>query len=156
MSSKTLSMRVLEAQKVSYQIHTYPEGERDAKNIARLLNIPADRIYKTLVVVRDKGKPLLVMVPGSHKLNLKMLAKELGEKKVKLAAHARAEELTGLQVGGISPLALLNRGFLILLDQSAANHDSVLVSAGKKGINIEIDPVDLRKVTSALYVDVIS
>lgn len=156
MSSKTLAMKVLEAQKVSYVVHTYPEYERDAKKIAQWIEIPAERIFKTLVVTRETGKPLLVMVPGSHQLNLKKLAKDLGEKKVKFASHVQAEELTGLEVGGISPLVLLNRGFMILLDQSATAFDTICVSAGKKGVNIELDPVDLHKVTAARYVDVIS
>ena len=156
MSNKTLAMKVLESHSVSYLIHTYPGNERDAEKIAQWLEMPAERIFKTLVVVREKGKPLLVMVPGSHQLNLKMLAKELGEKKVKFASHKQAEDLTGLQVGGISALVLLNRGFSILLDRSATAFDTICVSAGKKGINIELDPVDLHKITVARYVDVIS
>ena len=156
MSSKTLAMRVLEGAKISYQIHTYPEDERDAEKIAQQLDIPSDRVFKTLVVIRETGKPMLVMIPGSHQLNLKKLAKFLGEKKVKFATHAQAEQLTGLKVGGISPLVLLNRGFLILLDRSAVDHETVCVSAGKKGINLELDPHDLRQVSGARYLDAIS
>lgn len=156
MSSKTLAMKVLESHKVSYRVHSYPENERDAKKIALRIEMPAERIFKTLVVTRVQGKSLLVMVPASHQLNLKLLAKELGEKKVKFASHIQAEEMTGLQVGGISPLVLLNRGFVILLDRSATAFDSICVSAGKKGLNIELDPVDLHSVTAARYVDVIS
>lgn len=156
MTIKTLAMKVLESQKVAYKVHTYPENERDARKIAEWLEMPAERVFKTLVVVREGGKPLLVMVPGSHQLNLKMLAKELSEKKVKLAPHVQAEDLTGLQVGGISPLALLNRGFVILLDRSATAFETICISAGRKGMNVELNPVNLHKVTSARYVDVIS
>jgi Cys-tRNA(Pro)/Cys-tRNA(Cys) deacylase len=156
MSSKTLAMKVLESQKIAYKVHTYPEHERDAKKIALWIEMPAERIFKTLVVTRDQGKSLLVMIPASHQLNLKMLAKELGEKKVKFASHVQAEQMTGLQVGGISPLVLLNRGFTILLDRSAFAFDTICVSAGKKGLNIELGPVDLCEVTAARYVDVIS
>jgi Cys-tRNA(Pro)/Cys-tRNA(Cys) deacylase len=144
MSSKTLAMKVLESHNVSYKVHNYPEDERDAKKIALWIEMPAERIFKTLVVTREQGKSILVMVPASHQLNLKMLARVLGEKKVKFASHFQAEEMNGLQVGGISPLVLLNRGFLILLDRSASACDTICVSAGKKGLNIELDPVELQ------------
>jgi len=156
MSDKTLAMRVLEGRKVDYEVHTYPEQERDAEKIAEWLEIPADRVFKTLVAVREPGKPILVMVPGSHQLDLKKLAKEVGEKKIKLASHVQAEALTGLQVGGISPLALMNKRFVMLLDRSAAVYDTICISAGKKGLNIELNPAELMRITSAQYVDVIS
>jgi Cys-tRNA(Pro)/Cys-tRNA(Cys) deacylase len=156
MSDKTLAMRVLEGRKVDYKVHTYPEQERDAEKIAEWLEIPADRVFKTLVAVREQGKPILVMVPGSHQLDLKKLAKEVGEKKIKLASHLQAEALTGLQVGGISPLALMNKGFVLLLDRSAAACNTICISAGKKGLNVELNPAELVRITSAQYVDVIS
>ena len=149
-------MRVLEGRKVDYEVHTYPEQERDAEKIAEWLDIPVDRVFKTLVAVREQGKPLLVMVPGSHQLDLKKLAKEVGEKKIKLASHVQAEALTGLQVGGISPLALINKGFVMLLDRSAVTCHTICISAGKKGLNVELNPAELIRITSARYVDVIS
>jgi len=148
-------MKVLESHAVAYKVHTYPTNERDAEKIAEYLDMPADRVFKTLVAVRERGKPILVMVPGSCQLNLKKLAKELGEKKVKLATHNQAEKLTGLQVGGISPLALLNRGFVLLLDRSAAVFETICISAGKKGLNIELNPRELKSVTAARYVNVV-
>jgi Cys-tRNA(Pro)/Cys-tRNA(Cys) deacylase len=147
-------MKVLESRSIAYQIHTYPEKERDAEKIAGYLGIPADRVFKTLVAVREDKKPLLVMVPGNHQLDLKKLAKGVGEKKVKLATHVQAEKITGLQVGGISPLALLNRGFDIVLDRSATAHEAICISAGKKGVNIELDPKKLQLVTAAHNLDV--
>ncbi|MFN2190589.1 MAG: aminoacyl-tRNA deacylase [Candidatus Promineifilaceae bacterium] len=154
MAKKTLAMKLLESYDIVFKVYEYPESERDAETIAGLLGVSPDRLFKTLVAVREGKKHLLVMLPGSHQLDLKKLAKELGEKKVKLATHAEAEKLTGLQVGGISPLALMNRGFSVILDESAFQHDSILVSAGKKGINLELNPKDLGEITEALLLDV--
>ena len=155
MPKKTIAMRVLESHSAPYKVHAYPDSERDAGRIAEYLQIPAERVYKTLVVQRQGRKPLLAIVPGNHQLDLKKLAKGLGEKKVKLATHVQAEKLTGLQVGGISALALLNRGFDIVLDHSSTAFETICVSAGKKGINVEVNPVDLQRVTGALLLDVI-
>jgi Cys-tRNA(Pro)/Cys-tRNA(Cys) deacylase len=149
-------MKLLEAQKIWYAVHTYPADERDASLIAEWLDIPPERVFKTLVAVRSGGKSLLVMVPASRQLNLKKLAKVIGVKKVRLASHKQAEELTNLQVGGISPLVLLNKGFVMLLDESAADHQTICISAGKKGMNLEMKPADLKEVTGASFVDVVS
>ena len=154
MTKKTLAMKVLESHSIAYQVHTYPEKERDAEKIAGHLGIPTHIVFKTLVAVREGKKPLLVMVPGNHQLDLKKSAKGLGEKRVKVASHVQAERITGLQVGGISPLALLNRGLDIVLDISATAHKAICVSAGKKGVNLELDPEKLQMVTAARNLDV--
>lgn len=156
MTRKTLALKVLESNNIPYRVYTYPDTLRDAVEIARLLGISAERVFKTLVALPANGKPMLVMIPGSYQLNLKMLATETGHKKVKLASHAQAENLTGLEVGGISALALQNRGFQILLDRSAFVFDTICVSGGRKGINVEMEPAKLREVTGAVLVDVIS
>lgn len=152
---KTLAMRVLEGHKVTYGVVTYPSTERDAVKVAEWLGAPAGELFKTLVVVRERGKPFLVMIPADEKLNLKKLAKEVGEKKLKMATHQEAEKLTKLQVGGISPLALLNRGFVMLLDEMAQLYDAVYVSAGQRGINLKVPVKGLLTVTNARYVSVI-
>jgi len=102
--------------------------------VAEALGLPASQVYKTLVVVRERGKPLLVMIPGDRELDLKRLAKAIGEKKLRMATHKEAESLTGLQVGGISALALLNRRFEVYIDRAATKLERVLVSAGRRGI----------------------
>jgi len=153
MTKKTLAMKVLESRSIAYQVHTYPDNERDAEKIAEYLGIDAERVFKTLVAVREGRKPLLVMVPANRQLDLKKLAKGIGEKKVRIASHVQAEKITGLQVGGISPLALLNRGFDMVLDTSAKLHETICISAGKKGINLKLDPEKLQMVTSARYLD---
>jgi Cys-tRNA(Pro)/Cys-tRNA(Cys) deacylase len=152
---KLNSMRVLEAQSVSYEVFTYPPQRHSAVEVAELAGVPPAQVYKTLVVQREEGKPLLVMVAGDRELNLKRLAAAIGEKKLSMASHRDAERLTGLRVGGISPLALLNRGFEIYVDQAAADQSHVYVSAGQRGVNLRVAVEDLLQVTSARLVEAI-
>ncbi len=149
---KTLAMKLLQGRKVPFETHIYPETERDAEKIAEYLGIPAAEVYKTLVVTRAKGKPILCMLAAERQLNLKKLAKALGEKKLALATHAEAEKMTGLKVGGISPLALLNKGFAIYIDEPAKECSRILVSSGKKGLNLGVPVPDLIKITGAKVV----
>jgi Cys-tRNA(Pro)/Cys-tRNA(Cys) deacylase len=151
---KLNSMRVLEREGVPYEVLTFPENVHSAEGVAEFVGLPASRVYKTLVVERPAGgKPLLVMVPGDRDLDLKQLAGCLGEKKLQMASHKDAERLTGLQVGGISALALLNRGFEICLDCRALELDEIVVSAGQRGINLKLAVRGLTRATHARLVD---
>lgn len=154
MVQKTQAMRLLEGKGVPYEAVAYDNNVRDAEVVAGQIGVSPARVFKTLVVVRDRGKPFLVMVPAESQLDLKKMAKAVGEKKVKMASHEEAERLTGLQVGGISPLLLINRGFDILIDASAAEHDTIYVSGGEKGINLKLPVAALVELTGAKQVDV--
>jgi Cys-tRNA(Pro)/Cys-tRNA(Cys) deacylase len=155
MSIRNNVTRLLDARRVSYQLFELPADRHSAEETAELIEVPVHVVYKTLVVVRDgKGrKPLLVMAPAGRELSLKALAASLDEKKLRLATQREAESLTGSQVGGISALALLNRGFEICLDRSALDLASIHVSAGQRGANLRLSVVDLRAVTNARIVD---
>lgn len=142
-SSKTLAERVLEKNRIPFQIHLYNSHERDAVKVASLLKIPAGRLFKTLVAVRARGKPVLAIIPADHTLDLKGLAATFGEKKMKMAAQAEAEKLTRLQAGGISPLALLNGNFDMVIDSACRSWESIFISAGQKGANLQIGVNDL-------------
>lgn len=154
MPIKLNSMRLLDSLQISYTCTEYdPKGEfHSADEAAQLLGVSPERVYKTLVVLREsphKGKPILVMVPSHRELDLKSLARGLGEKKVRMATQKEAESLTGLQVGGISALALLNRGFDICIDEEVELLDRIHISAGKRGIDLELGVQDLLSVTKA-------
>ncbi len=148
-------MRVLEAHDVPYQVFTYPPARHSALEVAELAGVSPAQVFKTLVVQRERGKPILVMIPGDRQLNLKRLAAAIGEKKLHMAPHSEAERLTGLKVGGISALALLNRGFDIYLDQSATGQSDIYVSAGQRGVNLTLAVGDLLRVTGARVVEAI-
>lgn len=130
--------------------HELPPEKLGAMEAAELLGVEPSRVFKTIVATRTKpGKPILAVVPGDEELNLKLTAKALGEKKITLASHAQAEELTGLQTGGISPLALINRGFQVLIDQSALDLGTIFISGGQRGLSIELKPGDLVSLLKA-------
>jgi Cys-tRNA(Pro)/Cys-tRNA(Cys) deacylase len=143
--------RMLDSKKITYQAFELPEEKISALDTASLLNVSAEIIYKSIVFLRTtpKGKPILAVIPATHEVDAKRLAKAVNEKKVKPATLAEAESLTGLKAGGISPLALLNKGFQIFLAQSASEIDEIHVSGGQLGLNIRLKVKDLIKITGA-------
>jgi Cys-tRNA(Pro)/Cys-tRNA(Cys) deacylase len=142
--------RILDARKIPYTAYELPAEKLGALETARLLNVEPAAVYKTIVIARDKPKkPLLVVIPGPNQVDLKMLAAFLGEKKVHLPTEREAEQLTGLQAGGISPLALLNKGFQVVLDASAREQAEIHVSGGQRGLNVRIPVEALIRLTNA-------
>ena len=142
--------RLLDAKKIPYTAYDLPAEKLGAIETASLLNVPLEQVYKTIVVTREgKGKPILAVVPGTAEVDLKLLAKALDEKKLHLATEHEAEQITGLQAGGISPLALINKGFQVLIDISASGFREIHISGGRRGLNIRL-PVDaLVRLTNA-------
>lgn len=164
MQNKLNSMRLLDARKIKYIATTYDaSGEfHTATEAAQLIGAPVEQVYKTIVVLRDpssssgrapkSGKPLLVMLASHCEVDLKALAKSVNEKKLRVATQREAEELTGLQVGGISALVLVNRGFEICLDEPARALDQIHISAGQRGVDVQLAVQDLLAVTNAKFV----
>ena len=153
MAEKTNAMRMLEARKIPFETYTFDPDIHSAEGVAEALGLPAHQVYKTLVVVPQQGKPLLVLVSGDRELDLKLLARAVGEKKLSMASYKEAESLTGLQVGGISALALINRGFDVYIDRPATELSHILVSAGCRGINLKLSVKDLIRITRARVIE---
>jgi len=153
MDFKNNVTRFLDSKRVTYQVFTYDyaAGVHSAVEVAEAIGLPPNQVFKTLVAIADEPnrKPLLVIIPGPDTLDLKALAKATGIKKVRMAAHEQAEALTGLQTGGISPLALINKGFDIYLDAQAQAFTTIAVSAGQRGANVLVPVADLIKLTRA-------
>jgi Cys-tRNA(Pro)/Cys-tRNA(Cys) deacylase len=142
--------RLLDSRKIVYKAYELPTEKLGAEETAQILGVPLEIVFKTIVVLREKpGKAILAVVPGTGEVNLKAVASILGEKKVHLPTQSEAERLTGLQAGGISPLALINRGFTILLDQSALVHEQIHISGGQRGLNIRLSTRALIELTNA-------
>lgn len=142
--------RLLDAKHIPYQAFELPAEKLGAIETAHILNVPVDQVFKTIVVKREgKGKPILAVVPGSREVDLKSLARVVAEKKLHLPSEREAEQLTGLHAGGISPLALINRGFQVVLDASAVKYTQIHVSGGQRGLNILIPVKDFISLTSA-------
>ena len=147
--------RMLEAKKISYKAYELPAEKLGALETARILGVPLAVVYKTIVVLREgKGKPILAVIPGTGEVDLKALAKALGEKKLRLPSEREAEQLTGLQAGGISPLALINKGFQVVIDAAAQNQAEIHVSGGQRGLNICLLVKALAQLTIARFAEV--
>jgi len=155
---RTNAMRLLDAHSVPYQVLVFSPAIHSATGVAETTGLDPALVYKTLVIERQRdrsgpAKALLVMLAGDSQVDLSALATSVGEKKLSMATHRDAESLTGLQVGGISALALLNRGFDIYIDLAAQHLEQVAISAGRRGVNLLLAVSDLIRVAGASWVD---
>lgn len=149
--------RMLEAKKIPFVAYELPPGKLSATETARILGVPLEQVFKTIVVTREgKGKPILAIVPGSAEVDIKRLAKALGEKKLHMPTEHDAEQITGLQAGGISPLALIHKGFQVVLDSSAQKFTEIHISGGQRGLNIRLPVEALLKLTNARLAEISS
>lgn len=136
---------------IAFRIHEYehdPGAASYGLEAAEKLGIPADRVFKTLVAEVD-GRLTVAIVPVRTSLNLKALAAALGAKRAEIAEMAQAERSTGYVAGGISPLGQKKR-LPTVLDESATSFETIYVSAGRRGLEIELRPEDLRAITGGL------
>lgn len=147
--------RMLDARKIPYTAFETPAEKLGALETSRILQVPVGMVFKTIVVTRrGGGKPILALVPGDREVDLKLLAAALAEKKLELPTEREAEQMTGLQAGGISPLALLNRGFRVVIDESARQFAEIHVSGGQRGLNLRIPVGALATLTKAEYAEI--
>ena len=142
----------LDALGIAYTGHTYqhdPAAIAYGDEAARALGVPADRIFKTLLV--DTGDGLAVaVVPVAGQLDLKGTAAALGVKAVRMADPADAARSTGYVLGGISPIGQRRR-LPSVVDDSASSHDTVYVSGGRRGFQVELAPDDLLRATAGSW-----
>ncbi len=150
---RTNAMRALDARHIPYATFTYDESIHSADAVAPLLGVPASRVFKTLVVFADGERHLLVMTPGDRELDLRLLARSVGAKSARMAPQKDAERLTGLKVGGISPLALLDKRFEVYLDAPGAALDELYINGGHRGVNLRLRVADLLAVTGARVIE---
>ena len=142
--------RLLDAKKIKYEVFELPPEKLGAVEAAAMLGIDEGFVYKTIVTKKESNhRYCLAVVPGDSEVDLKLLAKSLNEKKVFLTTQVEAEKATGLLAGGISPLALLNRGFQVVIDLSAVKLQWMHISGGQRGVNIRLIPSDLISLTNA-------
>jgi Cys-tRNA(Pro)/Cys-tRNA(Cys) deacylase len=154
---KTNAIRLLDAKRVAYDALSYDPDLHSAVAVAEALGVPAAQVYKTLVVLREepRSKPLLVMIAGPDELDMRVLARSIDAKAVRMAPQKEAERLTGLLVGGIGALALVNKPFEPCIERAALAHDWVLVNGGRRGLNLRVAVEDLIRLTEARVVDAV-
>ena len=153
MAKKLQSLRLLDARGVSYEVVQFPDTIHSAQGVADYCGLLASQVYKTLVVLPPQGKPLLVMIAADRELHLRRLAQALRVKRLRMATQKEAEALTGLKVGGISALALQHRGFHVYIDYAATTLDTILVSAGQRGIDVRLQVSAFMDITGATCVN---
>lgn len=148
-------IRFLNAKKIPYKLLESPPVHRSAVDTAKLFNLDPDSVFKTIVMKKNSpGKPVLCIVPGTCTADEKKVAAVLKEKKVSVVTQGEAEKLTKAQAGGISPLALINHGFTMLLDDSAELYHEIAVSGGQRGLTILISPQDLIQLISPVIAEI--
>ena len=154
-TTKPLAVRMLEQRKIAHEVLAFDDAIRSANGVALHTGIAPELVYKTLVLEQDppKGKPYLLMMPATAEVDLKRTAAALGVKKLRMATHRDAERQTGLQVGGISALALIGRGLPVYIDSAALGHAQILVSAGQRGFDVRLSVKDLLALTGAQPID---
>ena len=155
--SETGTGAILALQKagITPVIHTYEHDERAQAwglEAAQALGLDPARVFKTLLVSHEKALAVVV-IPVASRLDLKAIAKQLGWKKAELADPALAQRTTGYVVGGISPLGQ-KKALPTLIDASAAKHETVFVSGGRRGLDLELDPQILAQLTKASFAEV--
>src|SRR5262245_24416644 len=151
----TPATKALDAAKVAHALHTYAV-DADTPNygaeVAAALGVAPGRVFKTLVTEVD-GALTVAIVPVTGDIDLKALAAAAGGKRATLADRAIAERTTGYVRGGISPLGQRKR-LPTVLDSSAEDHDTVYVSAGRRGLQVELAPTDLMRLTDAVVASI--
>ena len=154
MPDKTLAMRALDGMGIDYKVIVFPATIHDARGVAESAGLPYSQVFKTLVARSPEAsaRPVLILVPADCNLDLRAAAHELSRKKLQMATQAEAERSTGLKVGGISALALLHKGFQVYLDRSAESLETFVVSAGQRGLNLQMRVEDFRRATGATWI----
>ncbi|WP_229821148.1 MULTISPECIES: Cys-tRNA(Pro) deacylase [Streptomyces] len=140
----------LTAAGVTYRVHSYdhdPAHPSYGEEAAEALGVAPERVFKTLVADVD-GTLTVAVVPVTRSLDLKALASAVGRKRAAMADPALAERTTGYVVGGISPLGQRKK-LPTVVDVSAAEHPTVYVSAGRRGLEVELSPDDLLRAADA-------
>jgi Cys-tRNA(Pro)/Cys-tRNA(Cys) deacylase len=146
----TPATALLTREKVPHSLHPYPHDPRAegfGEEAAAALGVASDRIFKTLIASVD-GTLTCAVVPVASRLDLKALAAALGAKRADMAEPAAAARATGYVVGGISPLGQRSR-LAVVVDESAQRFETVYVSAGKRGLQVQLAPADLVRLTAA-------
>ena len=154
-TEKTNVMRLLEQKGIPYTPHDYrASGAVGGTEVAAALDEDPARVFKTLVTVGASGGHYVFVIPVAEELDLKKAAKAVGEKSIAMLPQKELLPLTGYLHGGCSPIGM-KKPFPTVLHQSAAERESIYVSAGKVGFQAELAPADLQKMLPMRLADVI-
>lgn len=148
--AKTNAIRLLEQQKIHFDVIEYEtgDGQVDGVSVAEKIGHPVTRVFKTLVAKASAQKLFVFIIPVAEELDLKVAAKVVGEKKIEMLAVKDLLGYTGYVRGGCSPVGM-KKLYPTVIDESALGQDSIIVSAGKIGMQIHVQLDDLKNMTKA-------
>ena len=146
----TPAIKSLQKAKIDFKTHEYnhePAAESYGLEAAEKMAVDAARVFKTLVVILDVKDYAVAVIPVYDMLSMKHIAKAAGAKKAAMAAKDDVERITGYVLGGVSPIGQ-KKHFKTYIDESAQGFSTIFVSAGRRGMEIELNPQDLKSLTS--------
>ena len=154
-SQKTNVMRLLEQKKIAYTAHEYPHGDEavDGATVARMTGLDPARVFKTLVTRGASRQIYVFVVPVTAELELRKAAKAAGEKSVEMVRVNEINALTGYVRGGCSPLGM-KKSYPTIFHETAATLESIAVSAGKIGYQVELAPAELLRLSNGRCADI--
>lgn len=152
---KTNAVRILDRNKVEYELNKYEcDDFKDGVSIADMLEQSYDMSFKTLVTVGKSGKYYVFAIPVDKEINMKKAAKEVGEKNIEMVHVKDINAVTGYIRGGCTPIGM-KKNYPTVINESAKEHEKIIVSGGRLGLQIILKPDDLVKVTNGRYTDII-
>jgi len=152
---KTNAMRILESMKIPYEHYTYQCDEFvDGLQIADMLSLPYEKVYKTLVTVGNSKNYFVFVIPIVEELDLKAAARSVGEKSVEMIHVKDINKITGYIRGGCTAVGM-KKQFVTRIDSSALKQEKIIVSGGRIGSQLELLPQDLAKASRAEFADII-
>ncbi len=152
----TPAIYLAKKKKIAHNVHEYdhdPSNESYGLEASQKMGVDESRVFKTLVVSLNSKELAVAVVPVSSRLSLKHIAKTAGVKKATMANKSDVERSTGYVLGGISPLGQKKR-LMTVIDSSANDYSTIFVSAGRRGLEIELSPGDLKKLCGGVFSNV--
>ena len=151
---KTNVMRILDQKKIKYIIHYYDNTITNGMEVANTLNLDPNKVFKTLVTVGASKRNYVFVVPVNSELDLKKAAQIVNEKSIEMIKSKELLDLTGYIHGGCSPIGM-KKPFRTVMNKSALDYEEVTFSAGKIGYQVEMNPLDLKKLINISYEEII-
>ena len=154
--TKTNAMRILDSMKIPYTHMTYECAEFvDGLQIADMLNLPYDKVYKTLVTVGNSGEHFVFVIPVHRELDLKAAARNVGQKSLEMIQVKDIQKITGYIRGGCTAVGM-KKPYVTGIDSSAKEREKIIVSGGRIGSQLELAPGDLARAAGAEFADVVT
>ncbi len=152
---KTNAMRILESMGISFERYTYECDEFvDGLQIADMLSLPYEKVYKTLVTVGNSKNYFVFVIPVAEELDLKAAARSVGEKNVEMLHVKDINKVTGYIRGGCTAVGM-KKQYVTRIDESAQSLEKMIVSGGRIGLQLELAPEDLARAAQAAFADIV-